>query len=85
MVVGYRESVIVENIRLVCLLELTADFGVKTNAKLTSICQLRDKRKSGNIQSCLFTLILLTPVFFLDLYSQIYNFCGWMDVVVFTL
>ena len=28
-----REFVIVENIRLVCLLDLTADFGVKTNAK----------------------------------------------------
>ena len=62
MVVEYREYVIVENIRLVCLLELTADFGVKTNAKLTSICQLRYKRKSGS-QSFLFTLILLTPVF----------------------
>ena len=31
---------IVENIRLICLLDLTADFGVKTNAKLTPNCQL---------------------------------------------
>ena len=30
-----REFVIAENIRLVCLLDLTADFGVKSNAKLT--------------------------------------------------
>ena len=30
-----REFEIVENIRLICLLDLTADFGVKTNAKLT--------------------------------------------------
>ena len=42
MVVEYRESVIVENIRLVCLLGLTADFGVKTNVKLTLNCQLRE-------------------------------------------
>ena len=32
-----REIVIVENIRLVCLLDLTADFKVKTNTKLTPI------------------------------------------------
>ena len=37
------EVVIVENIRLVRLLDLTADFGVKTNAKLTPICQLHGK------------------------------------------
>ena len=30
-----RKFVIVENILLVCLLDLTAEFGVKTNAKLT--------------------------------------------------
>ena len=50
-----KEIVIVENIRLVRLLDLTADFGVKTNAKLTPIFKLREKRKTG-IQSCqLFT------------------------------
>ena len=32
-----REIVIVENVRLVRLHELTADFGVKTNAKLLPI------------------------------------------------
>ena len=53
-----RESVIVENIHLVCLLDLKADFGEKTNAKLSSICQLREKSKTG-IQSCLFTVTVL--------------------------
>ena len=52
-----REFVIVENIRLVCLLDLTADFGVKTNAKLTPIFELREKSKTG-IQSCLYTVAL---------------------------
>ena len=42
-----REFVIVENIRLVCLLELTADFGVKTNAKLTPNCQLQSNPDSN--------------------------------------
>ena len=32
------EFVIVEKIRLVCLLELTADFGVNTYVKLTPNC-----------------------------------------------
>ena len=32
-----RDDVMVENIRLVCLLDLTADSGVKTNAKLTPL------------------------------------------------
>ena len=36
-----REIVIVENIRL---LDLTADFGVKINAKLTPIFKLRERR-----------------------------------------
>ena len=37
-----QEFVMVENIRLlVCLLDLTADFGVKASAKLTPNCQLR--------------------------------------------
>ena len=35
-----REFIAVENIRLVCLLELTADFGGKRNAKFTPNCQL---------------------------------------------
>ena len=47
-----REFVIVENKRQVCLLNLTADTGVETNAKLTPICQLRGKSKTGS-QSCL--------------------------------
>ena len=37
----FREIVIYENIRLVCLLGSTADFGVKTNANL----QLRQRAK----------------------------------------
>ena len=37
------------------MLYLTADFLVKTNAKLTQNCQLREKRKS-DIQSCLYTV-----------------------------
>ena len=40
----FRDFVIVENIRLVLLLDLTSEFGVKTNAKLTPIIKLRDKR-----------------------------------------
>ena len=42
-----RELVIEENIRLVRLLDLTADLGVKTNANLTQIFQLREKSKTG--------------------------------------
>ena len=38
-----REIVTVENIRLFHLLDLTADFGDKTNAKLTPIFKLREK------------------------------------------
>ena len=38
-----REFVLVENIRLVCLLDLTADFGVKTNEKLIVSCERRAK------------------------------------------
>ena len=37
-----EKIVIVENIRLVRLLDLTADFGVKTNAKLTPIFKLQE-------------------------------------------
>ena len=36
---------IVENLCLVRLLHITADFGVKTNAKFTPIIKLREKRK----------------------------------------
>ena len=41
------EIIIVENIRLVHLLDLTADFRIKTNAKLTPIIKLREKNKTG--------------------------------------
>ena len=54
-----REIVRVENICLVRLLNLTADFGVKTNAKLTPIFKLVFKT---GIQSCLYT-VSLTPIF----------------------
>ena len=55
------EIVNVENIRLISLLEITADFGVKTNAKLTLIFKLEMKSKTGN-QSCLYT-VTLNPIF----------------------
>ena len=66
-----REFIIVENICLVCLLDLTADFEVKTNARLTPIFKLREKTETG-IQTA-----TLTPIFlrkFPDVYSLIYNF-----------
>ena len=57
-----RHIVIVENIRLVHLQELTADFRVKMNAKLMPIFKLlREKSKTG-FQSCLYT-VTLTPFF----------------------
>ena len=56
-----REFLIVENNRTVYLLDLTAGFGVQTNAKLTPISKLREKSKIC-IQSCLYT-ITLTPIF----------------------
>ena len=56
-----REIVIVENIRLVRLLDSTADFGIKTNAKLTPILKLREKSKTV-IKSCLNTETQ-TPIF----------------------
>ena len=56
-----REVVLVENIRLVRLLDLTADYEVKTNAKLTLNFKLREKSKPG-FQSCLYT-VTLTPNF----------------------
>ena len=47
-----REIVIAENIDLVRLLDLSADFGDKRNAKMTPIFKLREKSKTG-IPSCL--------------------------------
>ena len=44
------------------LLDLTADFGVKTNAKLTPIVKLREKSSKTGIQNCLYT-VTLTPMF----------------------
>ena len=41
-----REFVIVENIRQVCLIDLTADFVVKTCARLTPDCQLRRREQN---------------------------------------
>ena len=71
-----REIVIVENLRLVRLLDLTTDFGVlKANAKLTPILKLREKNKNV-IQSCMYT-VTQTPDFlrkFPDGYSLIHNF-----------
>ena len=44
-----KEILKVENIRLVRLLELAADFGVKTNAKLTPIFKTEPKTEKGYI------------------------------------
>ena len=55
-----REIFIIENIRLVFLLDLTADVGFKTNAKLTPIFMLREKSKT-RFQTCLYT-VTLTPI-----------------------
>ena len=41
-----RDIVIVENIRLVRLLDLTADFGVKINAKLTPLFDEQRKKRA---------------------------------------
>ena len=75
-----REFLIVENIHLVCLLDITADFGVKTNAKLTPNCQLHNQSKTG-IQSCLYK-VTLTLIFlkFPDFYSLIYNFSDYYEM-----
>ena len=56
-----KEFVIVQNIRRVCLLDISADFGVKTNAKLTPIFSCVGRAKNG-IQSCLVT-VSLTSIF----------------------
>ena len=56
-----REFEVVKNIRLVCLLDLTMDFGVKINTKLTSIFKLREKSKTG-IQLSVHA-VTLTPNF----------------------
>ena len=52
-----REFLIVENIRLVCRIDLTADFGVKTIAKFTPKYKLREWSKI-DIHSCLYTVTL---------------------------
>ena len=73
-----RDIAIVENIRLVRLLDLTADFELKKKRKL------REKRKTG-IQSSL--TVTLTSFFwrkFHDVYSLIYNFSD-ITVVLLTL
>ena len=61
-----RDIVIVENIRLVRLLALTADFGVKTNAKLTPIFKLRERRAklvySKLAVSVQYYTVTLTPI-----------------------
>ena len=72
-----REFVIVENKRLICLLDFTADFGDKTNAKLTPDCQLREKSKTVYSELSVYLSVNLTPIFFCkfpDVYSLIYNF-----------
>ena len=48
-------EIVIENIRLVSLQDLTADLGSKANAKLTPIFKLGEKSKTG-IQSCLYTV-----------------------------
>ena len=40
-----REFIIAENVCQVCVLDLTADFGDNTKAKLTPDCQLRERAK----------------------------------------
>ena len=52
------------------LLDLTADFGVKINAKLTPIFKLQEKSKTGC--SKLFVLQFLRK--FPEVYSLIHNF-----------
>ena len=55
----FREIVIVENIRLVHLLDLSADFGLKIKEKLTP---MREKNKTG-IQSCCLYTVIMAPIF----------------------
>ena len=63
-----REFVIEENIREVYLLDLTADFGVKTNTKLTPDCQReRERETKTGAQNCLYTVILV-PTFSSSIY-----------------
>ena len=59
MIKKSTDIVIVENI--------TADFGVKRNAKLTPIFKLQEVSKTG-IQSCLYT-VTLTPIFCINFLS----------------
>ena len=49
LLVVFREIAIVENLRLVRLLNFRADFGVKTDAKLTPILKLRDKSRYSKL------------------------------------
>ena len=67
-----REIAIVENLwLLVRLLDLTADFGVKTNAKFSPIFKLRKESKTG-IQSCLYTVTLI-PFFCVNFLIYIFS------------
>ena len=66
-----EKFVIVENLRLVCLLDLTADFGVKTNTKLTPKCQLRERERAKLVFRAVCTAFLRK---FPDVYSLICNF-----------
>ena len=57
-----REFLIVENIRPACQLDLTADFGVNSNAKLTPNGQPRKKAKLVfRAVSTVYT-VTLTPI-----------------------
>ena len=58
-----KEFVMVENIRLISLLDLTGDFGVKTNTKLTPNCQLKEKSKLVFRAVCTLYTVTLTPIF----------------------
>ena len=57
---------------LVCLPYLTADFGVKTNTKLTPNCQLREKSKAVCTQLPRLQFLRKFP----DVYSLIYIISG---------
>ena len=77
---------ILKNSRLVCLLDLTADFGVKTNAKLTPIFKLRERESKTGIQSCLYTGTNPVSIFaqiFWRIFSNIQFFCS--KYVLYTL
>ena len=74
-----REVVTVENIRLIRLLDLTADFGVKTNATLTP------REEQNCYSNCLYTVTKFLRKFS-DVYSQIFNFSAPpFDYTIFLL